>query len=334
MKFKIKVFGIGGGGSNTTDFIVEKIPNVETYAINTDAQALESSKAHNTIHIGKVLTKGLGAGAIPEIGENAAAESKEELLEAIDGADVVFVASGMGGGTGTGAAPYIAGLAKEKGILTIAVVTKPFAFEGKGRMKKAVAGIKKLNDTADVTVVIPNQKLVEDHLDDYLEEAFERPDKVLRNAIDSFIKMLTSKSSISSNIDLNTLNSTLRNQGLAVLGTGHSSTDEYTLEQNLRQAILLATESKMLDISLSGASDFIVLIGGDIETIIASEEIIVKEELLKITNNENNRVSIAYEHVDGVSPNYRAFTVIATGYQESEIGDMLNMTKGEKDAFE
>ena len=190
--YNIKILGIGGGGSNTVDYIVNSniFNNVETYAINTDAQALENSKADKKIHIGEILTKGLGAGAIPTIGKKAAEESVEQILEELRGADIVFIASGMGGGTGTGAAPYIAELSKKLGILTIGIVTKPFTFEGPSRMKMAVEGIKILEKVTDVTIVIPNEKLIEQHYDKYLEEAFKLPDEVLKQATEVIVTLL------------------------------------------------------------------------------------------------------------------------------------------------
>ncbi|MFV0425400.1 MAG: cell division protein FtsZ, partial [Bacilli bacterium] len=272
MNYKIKVFGIGGGGSNTTDFIIKsKLKGIETYSINTDAQALENANAEHKIHIGKELTKGLGAGALPEIGRKAAEESHEELALALEGADIVFIASGMGGGTGTGAAPYIAEISKSMGILTIAVVTKPFAFEGVSRMNMAIDGLKRLETQADVTIVIPNEKLIENHKDKYIEDAFVLPDDILKTAVDSIIRMLDAVSNVGVNVDLNTLKVALKDKGLAVMGIGESEASDLTPAENLQEALKKAVDSNILEISIKGATQFIVLIGGNIEYLTPSE---------------------------------------------------------------
>lgn len=312
---KIKVLGIGGGGSNTTDFIMKSnMKEIETYSINTDNQALEQSKADHKIHIGKTLTKGLGAGAIPEIGRSAAEESHDELVEAIDDADIVFVASGMGGGTGTGAAPYIAGLAKELGILTIAIVTKPFSFEGRTRLEKAIEGISKLNDIADITVVIPNQKLIEEHEDKYIEDAFTIPDDVLRIAVESLIRMLDSGAQVGSSIDLNALIATLTDRGLAVMGIGESRNSELSSEENLIEAIEVATTSNILDVSIRGAKQFIVLVGGNINTIMAGEREIVQEQLIDKLGYSDFQILVTYRDEKEADEFERSVTLIATGY--------------------
>ncbi len=311
----IKVLGIGGGGSNTADFIIKnKMDGIKTYSINTDAQALDQSKADVKIHIGKTLTKGLGAGAIPEIGRSAAEESRNEIIEHLQGADIAFVASGMGGGTGTGAAPYIASLAKELGILTIAIVTKPFAFEGRTRMEKAIEGIARLNDVADITVVIPNQKLIEEHEDKYIEDAFTIPDDVLRVAVESLIRVLDSNSQVGQSIDLNALIYTLTDKGLAVMGIGESKNQELTVEQNLLAALDAATSSNILDVSIRGAKQFIVLLGGDIETITPYEEILIRENLVAKLGYDDFQVIVTYRDQDESEEYERSITLIATGY--------------------
>ncbi len=311
----IKVLGIGGGGSNTADFIIKnKMDGIKTYSINTDAQALDQSKADVKIHIGKTLTKGLGAGAIPEIGRSAAEESRDEIIEHLQGADIAFVASGMGGGTGTGAAPYIASLAKELGILTIAIVTKPFAFEGRTRMEKAIEGIARLNDVADITVVIPNQKLIEEHEDKYIEDAFTIPDDVLRVAVESLIRVLDSNSQVGQSIDLNALIYTLTDKGLAVMGIGESKNQELTVEQNLLAALDAATSSNILDVSIRGAKQFIVLLGGDLETITPYEEILIRENLVAKLGYDDFQVIVTFRDQEESEEYERSITLIATGY--------------------
>lgn len=311
----IKVLGVGGGGSNTVDFIVKNnMSEIETYSINTDAQALHQSAAKKQIKIGKTLTKGLGAGAIPEIGRAAAEESREELIREIQGADIAFVASGMGGGTGTGAAPYIASIAKDLGILTIAIVTKPFAFEGRTRMEKAIEGISKLNEIADITVVIPNQKLIEEHEDKYIEEAFTIPDDVLRIAVESLIRILDSESQVGPSIDLNALIATLTDRGLAVMGIGESKDPEMSTEENLVQAIHEATTSNILDVSIRGAKQFIVLLGGDMETILAGEREIIHEQLAAKLGYDDFQLLVTFRDEIEAEEYARSITLIATGY--------------------
>lgn len=312
---KIKVLGIGGGGSNTADFIIKSnMKGIQTYSINTDNQALEQSKAETKIHIGKTLTKGLGAGAIPEIGRAAAEESREELIEHIQDADIVFVASGMGGGTGTGAAPYIASLAKDLGILTIAIVTKPFSFEGRTRMEKAIEGIAKLNEIADITVVIPNQKLIEEHEDKYIEDAFTIPDDVLRIAVESLIRMLDSGSQVGTSIDLNALIATLTDRGLAVMGIGESKDPELTTEENLSNAVDIATTSSILDVSIRGAKQFIVLLGGNIDTVMAGETDIIHDQLVEKLGYSDFQLVVTYRDEEEAEEYERSITIIATGY--------------------
>ncbi len=327
---KIKVLGVGGGGSNTTDFIVNsKMSNVETIAINTDAQALEQSRAATTVHIGKTLTKGLGAGAIPEIGRAAAEESRDEIIRLIQGADIVFVASGMGGGTGTGAAPYIASIAKDLGILTIAIITKPFGFEGRTRMQKALEGIQKLKSVADVTVVIPNQKLIQEHEDKFIEEAFTIPDEVLKTAVESLITMLNSHSQVGSSIDLNSLIATLTDQGLAVMGMGESGDEQLSELENLHLALDAATSSSILDISVKGATKFIVLIGGNINYITPAESQYVTDYLYEKLGYDEFFVVPSFRDESNFDEFQRSITIIATGYPQSLNDSMMEMENNE-----
>ncbi|WOO87148.1 cell division protein FtsZ [Mollicutes bacterium LVI A0039] len=322
----IKILGIGGGGSNTADFIIKNnMQGIQTYSINTDAQALDQSSAATKIHIGKTLTKGLGAGAIPEIGRSAAEESREELIEHIEGADIIFVASGMGGGTGTGAAPYIASLAKELGILTIAIVTKPFAFEGRTRMEKALEGIAKLNQIADITVVIPNQKLIEEHEDKFIEEAFIIPDDVLRIAVESLIRMLDSNSQVGQSIDLNALIATLTDRGLAVMGIGESKNPDLSIEENLREALNVATTSNILDVSIRGAKQFILLLGGNLNSITAGENELLREQLVTKLGYDDFQMIVSYRDEVESEDYERSVTLIATGYVGNSSDGILEM---------
>lgn len=322
---KIKVLGVGGGGSNTTDFISDsKLSGIDTCAINTDAQALEVSKARHKIHIGEKRTNGLGAGSIPDVGLSAAEESTQEIKDYIKGADIVFIASGMGGGTGTGAAPYIAKLAKESDALTISIVTKPFKFEGRSRMSKAKEGIKKLNEISDVNIVIPNQKIVEDHKQEFLENAFTIPDNVLKIAVESLIRMLHTQSKTSSSIDLNSLKATLRNKGVAVMGYGESRNKDLSSVENIRQALDAATTSNILDTTIVGANVFQVLISANYEQLNVSEN---KEVVEYIMHKVGKRPQVKISHSEkpdwGVTE--RAITIIATDYPDGTSEALAEM---------
>lgn len=314
----IKVMGVGGGGSNTIDYIsTSKVQNIETYAINTDAQALEHSKAKYKIHIGEVSTKGLGAGALPEIGRKAAEESKENLTKSLIGADIVFVAAGMGGGTGTGAAPYISKIAKDLGILTIGVVTKPFSFEGPSRMKMALDGLKKMQDSTDVTIVIPNEKLVSNHQDKFIEDAFVLPDDVLRTAIIAIIDLLENTSQLLSNVDLNQIKSTLSNKGLAVIGVGESKNTEISGIENTIEALIKAVRSDILEISVQGATEFIVQLAGDADEIAYGEIEKIGQVLANELNTEIGFLATIV-HDPSLSGSERKITIIATGYENTD----------------
>lgn len=318
--YNIKIFGIGGGGSNTVDYIVNSatLNMVETYAVNTDAQALENSKADKKIHIGQVITKGLGAGAIPTIGKKAAEESVEEIVRELKGADIAFIASGMGGGTGTGAAPYIAEISKKLGILTIGVVTKPFTFEGPSRMKMALQGIKALEKVTDVTIAIPNERLVENYDEMYIEEAFVLPDEVLRKAIETIVRMLDSVSKVAINIDLNTLRNILKDQGLAVMGIGEHEEKEITSMENLTKALDKAIDSNILEISVYGSKKIVVLIGGNLEYITPAENDAIIHQLRKILDYQY-QIIIGYKDEKEKGESYRSVTIIATGYDDPKL---------------
>lgn len=322
--YKIKIFGIGGGGSNTVDYIVKSdtLNNIETYAVNTDAQALEHSLAEKKIHIGKQLTKGLGAGAIPTVGKKAAEESIEELIEELKGADIVFIASGMGGGTGTGAAPYIADISKKLGILTIGVVTKPFKFEGPTRMHMALEGLKVLEKVTDVTIVIPNEKLIENYKDKYIEDAFKLPDEVLKIATDSIVRILDSVSNVGMNIDLNTLRNTLKDQGLAVMGIGESDNKELSEVENLIKAVDNAIDSNILEISIHGAKKIVILIGGNLN-FLTPGQISEVEKYLYAVLNYDFQIAIGFKDHPEAEQSFKSITIIATGYDNPTLIDKI-----------
>ncbi len=244
----IKVIGVGGGGCNAVNRMVHaKIPGVTFVACNTDAQALMSSEASNRIRIGEKLTKGLGVGGDPARGERAADESRDELYELLRGTEMVFVTAGMGGGTGTGAAPIVAEIAKDCGALTIGVVTKPFAWEGARRAKQAEEGLARLRDKVDTLIAIPNARLVDICAPDCtIEQAFETADDVLRQAIQSISNIISQNGSI--NLDFNDVRTTMSEAGPALLAVGHSAGENRAVE-----AARAATTSPLLDQSIDGA---------------------------------------------------------------------------------
>jgi len=253
---KIKVIGVGGGGNNMINYMAEKgIKDVELIAANTDMQALKTSKAHKKIQLGKNLTKGLGAGMKPEIGAQAAEESYEEIKEVLKDADLVFISSGMGGGTGTGAAPVIAKAAKEIGALTIGVVTKPFMFEGSKRRKLAEEGVNNLKKETNSIVVIPNDKILT-IIDKKVgrKEAFSLVDDVLYKAVSGISNMVISYGENDINVDFNDLKTVMSHHGLALMGVGETKGENAALE-----AIKMAIESPLLDdVSIDGAKGVLI----------------------------------------------------------------------------
>lgn len=253
----IKVVGVGGAGTNAVNRMVEfGIRGVEFIAINTDRQALQLSKAGTKIQIGEKITRGLGAGANPDIGAQSAEESKSEIEEALRGADMVFVTAGMGGGTGTGAAPIVAGLAKDMGILTIGVVTKPFTFEGKKRLSQADRGIESLKGKVDTLVVIPNDKLLQiiDRKTSIVD-AFEMADDILRQGVQGISDLIAVPGLV--NLDFADVKTIMLNTGMAHMGIGRASG-----ENRAEDAAKQATESPLLETSIEGARGVIINITG------------------------------------------------------------------------
>lgn len=245
---KIKVIGVGGGGNNAVNrMIASGITSAEFVAVNTDKQALFLSNANKKIQIGEKLTKGLGAGADPNVGAKAAEESREQLKELLQGVDLLFITAGMGGGTGTGAAPIIAGLSREMGILTVAVVTKPFTFEGARRMNNAIMGIEKLREYVDALLVIPNDKLLEVvPKGTPIVKAFQEADEVLRKGIQGISDLIVTPSLM--NLDFADVKSIMKNTGLAHMGVGEGSGDDKAIT-----AVRQAVASPLLETSIVGA---------------------------------------------------------------------------------
>ena len=263
---KIIVIGVGGAGNNAVNRMVdEAIAGVEFIGVNTDKQALQLCKAPNTIQIGEKVTKGLGAGAQPEVGRQAAEESSEELRQAMQGADMVFVTCGMGGGTGTGASPVVAGIAKEMGILTVGVVTKPFRFEARTRMNNALAGIENLKKNVDTLIVIPNDKLLEivDRRTT-MPEALKKADEVLQQAVQGITDLINLPALI--NLDFADVQTVMTDKGIAHIGIGHAKGDDKALE-----AVKQAVASPLLETTIEGASHVIINISGDISLMDAND---------------------------------------------------------------
>ncbi len=313
----IKVIGVGGGGTNAVNRMVDSgIRGVEFVAVNTDRQALLLSKAASKIQIGEKITRGLGAGANPDIGAQAAEESKAEITEALRGADMVFVTAGMGGGTGTGAAPIVAACAKEMGILTIGVVTKPFTFEGRKRLSQADRGIESLKSKVDTLVVIPNDKLLQviDRKTSIVE-AFKMADDVLRQGVQGISDLIAVPGLV--NLDFADVKTIMLNTGMAHMGIGRAS-GESRAEEAAKQAV----QSPMLETSIEGARGVIINITGG--TNLGLHEVNTAAELVqRSVDPEANIIFGAV--IDETLEEDIVITVIATGFEEEEkpkIGTM------------
>ena len=300
---RIIVVGVGGGGNNAVNRMIdEQIAGVEFIAVNTDKQALQLCKAPTLMQIGEKLTKGLGAGAQPEVGEKAAEESAEEISAALKGADMVFVTCGMGGGTGTGAAPVVARIAKEQGALTVAVVTKPFRFESRTRMANALAGIGKLKENVDTMIVIPNDKLLEvvDRRTT-MPEALKKADEVLQQGIQGITDLINVPSLI--NLDFADIQTVMKDKGIAHIGIGEGRGDDKALE-----AVKQAVASPLLETTIQGASHVIINISGDITLMDASDAADYVQELA----GENANIIFGAMY-DDTRSDEATITVIATG---------------------
>ena len=304
---KIIVVGVGGAGNNAVNRMVdERIDGVEFIGVNTDKQALQLCKAPKLIQIGEKLTKGLGAGAKPEVGEKAAEESTEDIQEALKGADMVFVTCGMGGGTGTGAAPVVAKIAKSMDILTVGVVTKPFRFEAKTRMTNALAGIEKIKEYVDTLIVIPNDKLLEivDRRTT-MPEALKKADEVLQQAVQGITDLINVPAII--NLDFADVQTVMKDKGIAHIGIGEGKGDSKALD-----AVKMAVESPLLETTISGATDVIINISGDITLADASD---AADYVQQLSGDEVNIIFGAM--YDESKSGTCMITVIATGIEEN-----------------
>ena len=302
----IKVVGVGGGGNNAVNRMVDaNVKGVEFLNINTDSQVLMRSPVEKKIQIGERLTKGHGAGANPELGERSAEESIEDITNALKGADMVFVTAGMGGGTGTGAAPLVAKVAKEMGILTVAVVTKPFAFEGQRRMTQAEAGIQKLRENVDSLIVIPNErlKLLTDKKITFLN-AFQEADDVLRRGVQSVCDLITKEGII--NLDFADVQSVMHDAGLAHMGVGSAKGKD-----KAEMAAKMAMSSPLLETNITGAKGIIVNVAAAPD--IGLEEIDAAASLIQNEAHPDARF-IFGAIMDPALEDEMKVTVIATGF--------------------
>ena len=306
---KIIVIGVGGAGNNAVNRMIdENIGGVEFVGVNTDKQALLLCKAPTLIQIGEKLTKGLGAGAQPEVGAKAAEESMEELSAAIEGADMVFVTCGMGGGTGTGAAPVVAKIAKDQGILTVGVVTKPFKFEAKARMVNALSGVDKLRENVDTLIVIPNDKLLEivDRRTTF-PDALKKADEVLQQAVQGITDLINMPALI--NLDFADVQTVMTDKGIAHIGIGEARGDDKAME-----AVQQAVSSPLLETTIKGATHVIINISGDISLMDANDAASYVQEL---TGEEANIIFGAM--YDDTVADYCRITVIATGLNDDNL---------------
>ena len=304
---RIKVIGIGGSGKNALNHMINsKVKGVEFIAMNTDTQDLHNSLADKKIHIGKNLTKGLGAGMNPEIGRRAADETKAEIQDVIKGADMVFIACGMGGGTGTGAAPIVAQASKEQGILTVAVVTKPFSFEGNQRMKLAEQGLSELEKEVDAIIVIPNDRLLTIAGKDLgFRQAFAICDEVLKQAVEGISELITTPGII--NVDFADIKAVMQDAGSALMGIGIASG-----EGRAQKAALEAINSPLLDLSISGAHGVLFAISGSDDLTIHE----IQESAKLITESVDKDAKVIFGTIkdDKLKKGEMKVTVIATGF--------------------
>ena len=318
---KIKIIGVGGGGGNAVNrMVAANVQGVEIYALNTDKLAFRRSEVPNKVVIGEKITKGYGAGAKPQIGARAAEESVEEIREILEGTDMVFVTAGMGGGTGTGAAPIVARMAREMDILTIGIVTKPFAFEGKKRMEQAEAGIAELAQYVDSLVVIPNERMKLISSDKLtLSNAFTIADDVLRRGVQSISDLINVSGFI--NLDFADVTSVMKNAGYAHMGVGAATGKD--------KAVLAAKEaisSPLLETSIKGAKG--VLINITVSPDVSLDEVDVASTL--ITNEANPEANVIWGvSFDNDLENEMRITIIATGF-EKKPEDIHRMTAAPK----
>ncbi len=309
---RIKVVGVGGSGKNAVNHMINsKVRGVDFIAVNTDAQDLHHSEAKKKIHIGKNLTRGLGAGMNPELGKRAVEETKEEVQEALKGADMVFIACGLGGGTGTGAAPVIARTAKELGALTVAVVTKPFSFEGQQRMRLAEAGLEELRQSVDALIVIPNNRILASiNKDTLADNAFAMCDDILKQAVEGISDLITMPGTI--NIDFADIRAVMEGAGGALMGIGRASG-----EKRAEEAAKLAINSPLLEVSINGARGVLFSIAGGSD--LTMFEIHDAAKFITDSVDPNAKIIFGTVKDEKLKKGEIKITVIASGFPESAV---------------
>ena len=321
---KIKVIGVGGAGNNVINRMISSgVDGVEFVVINTDKQDLNKSVCKNKVQIGEKLTNGMGAGSKPEIGQKSAEESRAQIAKVLENTDMVFITAGMGGGTGTGAAPIVADLAREQGILTVGVVTKPFKFEGANRMRQADMGIAALGDKVDSLVIIPNDRLkyVTDQKITFAN-AFGIADDVLKMAVTSISELVGEAGNVVINLDFADVSAVMKNAGRAHMGVGTASGRE-----KAEQAALAAVASPLLETSINGATGVLVNVTGSAELTLDDVETaagIVQEA----ANPEANIIFVATW--DESFQDEMRVTVIATGFEQKEVQETAAETPASK----
>ena len=319
---RMKVVGVGGGGGNAVNRMIdESLDGVEFVAINTDAQALKKCGAHLKIQVGKKLTRGLGAGARPEVGRQAMAESQDEVRKALEGADLVFVTAGMGGGTGTGAAPMVGEIAKELGALVIAIVTRPFNFEGKKRMRHADLGLRDLRRTVDTMIVVPNERLLSVvGKGTTFRDALKKADEVLLHATQGISDLISVTGEV--NVDFADVRTVMSNRGAALMGTGDAAGENRSVEA-AQQAIC----SPLLDnISISGATGVLVNISGGLD--LAIDEVTTINSIIQEAAGDECELIFGAVHDAELEGRVRV-TVIATGF--GDVADDIEPVEIETD---
>ncbi|MFP4617143.1 MAG: cell division protein FtsZ [Candidatus Paceibacterota bacterium] len=309
---RIKVFGVGGSGGNAINHMIDsKVKGVEFVAINTDAQDLHHAQSKKKIHIGKNLTRGLGTGMNPDLGKKAVEENKEEIQEAVKGADMLFLAGGMGGGTGTGATPVIARTAKELGVLTVAVITKPFFFEGPQRMKYAETGIEELKSSVDAIIVIPNDRLLSTvEKETTAKNAFAMCDDVLKQAVEGISDLITTPGTI--NTDFADIRAVMENTGTALMGIGIANG-----EKRAEEAAKSAINSPLLELSIDGAQGVLFSIAGGDDLTMHE----IQDAAQIITESVDKEAKIIFGTVkdDKLKKGELKITVIASGFSEEAV---------------
>ena len=315
----IKVIGVGGGGNNAVNRMIDaNITSAQFIAINTDKQALLLSKADHRLQIGEKLTRGLGAGADPDVGQKAAEESKASISEILKDCDLVFITAGMGGGTGTGAAPVVAQIAKEMGILTIAVVTKPFGFEGRKRLENAEKGLENLRKYVDTLVIIPNDKLLKIVPQKTpIIEAFLYADDVLRQGIQGISDLIVTPSLI--NLDFADVRSVMKNTGLAHMGIGHAKGENKTIE-----AVRQAVSSPLLETTIEGATGVILNVKGGLD--LPLDEVYEAANLVREVVDPSCNIIFGSGIDEGMNDEVE-ITIIATGFQNKTLAQEKDLAK-------